>query len=185
MKLCVQRSRRRMAILRCRIHPRMELDFRQIMASNWNEAQLHEAVKREYQCPFQLKEGPLLAGPPVHDQRYRSRLSHDLAPHHFRRLVAVVAARRVQFALPPTEPGETAVLSSLSTTYSDFVRWQTELQHSERGEELWQYWRDRLKGDLVAPDLPLDYPRPERPNHQGASLKFRVPRDLSQRLRDW
>ena len=80
--------------------------------------------------------------------------------------------------------GETPVLPSLTATYSDFVRAQTELQHSERGEQLWQYWSERLKGDLVAPDLPHDFPRPDRPSMKGASHKFRIPTELSGKLRE-
>jgi hypothetical protein len=46
------------------------------------------------------------------------------------------------------------------------------------------YWSRQLKGDLVAPDLPLDYPRPDRPSMKGASYKFRIPQQLSGQLRD-
>ncbi len=169
---------------RCRIHPRMELDFRQISAAAWDESQLHEAVKREYQHPFALKEGPLL--------RIRlftiDELNHVflMTLHHiiFDAWSLWLVQDEFNTLYRQQSRGETAVLPSLSATYSDFVRWQTELQHSERGEELWQYWRDRLKGELIAPDLTIDFPRPERPNHQGASLKFRVPRELSRRLRE-
>ena len=124
-------------------------------------------MKREYLHPFNLKEGPLL----------RVRLfTLNESDHVFLMTLHHIVFDAWSLWLLQDEfdtlyrhqsQGETAVLPSLSTTYSDFVRWQTELQHSERGEELWQYWRDRLKGDLVAPDLPIDFPRPNVPVTKG------------------
>ena len=169
---------------RCRIHSHIEFDFRQISAAEGDESQLHDAVKREYVQPFDLQEGPLL--------RVRlftlSDTSHVflMTLHHivFDAWSLWLLQDEFQQLYRQNCHGETPVLPALATTYSDFVRGQLELQHSERGEQLWRYWSDRLKGNLVTPDLPLDYPRPDRPRLTGASHKFRVPKELATRLRD-
>src|SRR5262249_32629963 len=61
------------------------------------------------------------------------------------------AARRAgrPAALPPPPP-----------SYADFtLRQERELAGPE-GESLWDYWRERLRGDLPVLDLPADRPRP-------------------------
>jgi len=169
---------------RCRIHSQREVDFRQIDASGWAASQLHETAQREHMRPFDLKDGPLL--------RVRLFTTADddhvflMTLHHivFDAWSLWLLQEEFDALYRHQSQGETAVLASLTASYSDFVRWQTQLQHGQRGEQLWQYWRNRLEGDLVAPDLPLDYPRPERPGHEGASHKFRVPVHLSARLRE-
>ncbi len=169
---------------RCRIHSRRELDFRQITAASWDAEQVREAIRYEYLQPFDLHDGPLM--------RVRlftiSETEHVflMTLHHiiFDAWSLWLLQDELQWLYRKHVEGETPVLPSLTATYSDFVRAQTELQHSERGEQLWQYWSERLKGDLAAPDLPHDYPRPDRPSMKGASHKFRIPTQLSGKLRE-
>ena len=170
---------------RCRIHSHGDLDFRQITASGWDETQLHEAVKREYLHPFNLKEGPLL--------RVRLFTLNDsnhvflMTLHHivFDAWSLWLLQDEFDTLYRHQSQGETAVLPSLSARPTRILYAGRPNSSTVSGESnLWQYWRDRLQGDLIAPDLPIDFPRPERPNHQGASHKFRVPHELSQRLRE-
>jgi amino acid adenylation domain-containing protein len=168
---------------RCRIHSHMELDFRQLFAAAWDTEQVHEAVRCEYLQPFALHDGPLMRvrlftiSPSEHI--FLMTLHHII----FDAWSLWLLQDEFQLLYRKHLAGETPVLPSLTATYSDFVREQTELQHSERGEQLWQYWSERLKGDLVAPDLPHDFPRPDRPSMKGASHKFRIPAELAANLR--
>lgn len=169
---------------RCRIHAQMATDFRQLKSTGWEPSQLQASVTREYLRPFNLKDGPLL--------RIRLFTTADddhvflMTLHHiiFDAWSLWLVQDEFDTLYRNQSQGEVGVLPALTAGYSDFVRWQNELQHSERGEKMWEYWRERLQGDLIAPDLPIDFPRPERPNHEGASHKFRVPRELTAGLRE-
>ncbi len=160
-----------------------EPDVRIVAASEWSEAELKQQVKDAYEEPFDLHGGPLL----------RVRLFHRgdqdwvflLALHHivfdawslwlvldeFRQLYAQYAG------------GELALLPTPAARYTDFVHEQQNLQHSQRGEELWKYWRERLQGPLPMLELPTDRPRPLSTRLCGASHAFEIPKELTSQLR--
>jgi amino acid adenylation domain-containing protein len=169
---------------RCQVHPQAEVDFRQESVAGWDDTQIRDAVQHEYELPFDLTQGPLM----------RIRLfTRDERDHVFLMTLHHIIFDAWSLWLVQDEfqqlyrkrlLGETTVLPSVATCYADFVRAQTELQRSERGEQLWQFWSQRLRGTVAAPELPLDYPRPDRPSQRGATHKFRIPPDLSRRLRE-
>jgi amino acid adenylation domain-containing protein len=167
-----------------RVCARGDLDFRQISANDWDETELREAVLREYKQPFQLADSPLL--------RVRlfsvSETDHVLlmVVHHivFDAWSLWLVQDEFRSLYHQHAGGPTALLPALQAHYSDFAREQQELQRNERGRQLWEYWQNRLAGELTAPDLPLDHPRSDRSGRRGATHRFRVPRELATRLRD-
>ena len=169
---------------RGRIHAQAQLDFRQVPAADWDDEQIFRAVQQEYAAPFDLTAGPLMR------IRLFTRGERDhvflMTLHHiiFDAWSLWLIQDEFQLLYRKQVQGETAVLPSLTSSYADFVRAQAALPHSERGEKLWQYWSQRLRGTLTAPELPLDFPRPDRPSHRGATHKFRIPPDLSRRVRE-
>ena len=52
------------------------------------------------------------------------------------------------------------------------------------GQEHWDYWRERLGGDLPVLNLPVDHPRPRVATSHGATHRFRLPDPLAGRLRE-
>ncbi|MBN6037279.1 non-ribosomal peptide synthetase [Amycolatopsis sp. 195334CR] len=68
--------------------------------------------------------------------------------------------------------------------YADFVDWQRELVASPEGDRLWNYWRERLSGELPVLALPGDRPRPAVQSFRGASRVFGIGRELTERLKE-
>ncbi|UZW58432.1 non-ribosomal peptide synthetase [Lysobacter enzymogenes] len=66
--------------------------------------------------------------------------------------------------------------------YADFADWQQRLLTPERERSLLTHWRERLSGAPAVHSLPLDYPRPERPDHRGGHHAFVLPAALVARL---
>lgn len=170
--------------LQRRVSNNMLPDFAVVEANDANDASLNEMVRKEYQRPFDLASGPLIRTRlfKVNDQDYVFLIvlhhiifdawSLWIVQEEFHKLC-------VQFG-----GGEPAELTTPSATYTDFVKEQSELIESARGQELLDYWRNELSGDLPILNLPLDYPRPQRPGLRGSSHRFRIPSELSSRLRD-
>ncbi len=168
---------------RC-IHARRKLDFRQIAAADWDQSRLQRAVLEEYQRPFDLRNDTLL----------RVRLfSVSDAEHVFLMTLHHIVFDAWSLWLLQDEfrllyqqftGGETALLPALESRYSDFAAAQQDLQTSEQGKRLWHYWQNRLAGELAPLELPFDRPRVERTRRRGATHRFRVPRELSWKLRD-
>ncbi|MBE9229966.1 amino acid adenylation domain-containing protein, partial [Phormidium sp. LEGE 05292] len=67
-------------------------------------------------------------------------------------------------------------------SYTDFVRWQSEMLSDERGEKHWQYWKKQLAGDLPILNLLPDKPRPPLQTYQGESYLLRLDEQLIQKL---
>ncbi|MBL8103446.1 MAG: amino acid adenylation domain-containing protein, partial [Anaerolineales bacterium] len=60
-------------------------------------------------------------------------------------------------------------LPKLQACYADFVRWQAAMLESPRGEKLWEYWQNKLSGELPALNLPTDRPRKAMQTYHGDS----------------
>src|SRR5205085_11763583 len=151
-----------------RVHEPFELRFRQEDARHWSEAQLDERLTEEADRPFDLERGPLLR---VH-LFTRSSDEHILllAAHHiivdFWSLALLM--HELGLLYRAEQSSARSALPTLSSSYSDFVRWQEELLSSDEGEKHWAYWRSQLSGELSVLNLPSDRPRPPAQTFRGA-----------------
>lgn len=148
-----------------------------------SEADLFHHVEKSYQQPINLEEGPLL----------RSYLFKRSDTDHVLLLVAshisldgwsywILLDELKQLYAANCE-GRSISLPPLAATYTDFTRWQRELLSGPEGEELWQYWKNELSGELPVLNLPLDRPRPTQRRSRGAGIDFVLDREDSQSLR--
>ena len=145
-------------------------------AAGWNDGEVRDSVLREAYRPLDLKRGPLLRAGLWH------RGADDwvvwLAIHH---IIADFVSLAVLFTdlgkLYRAEiSGSPAGLAPLAASYADYVDWQECMLAGERGERLWEYWRQCLAGDLPTLDLPTDRPRPPVQSHAGSSTLLRLGR---------
>jgi amino acid adenylation domain-containing protein/non-ribosomal peptide synthase protein (TIGR01720 family) len=77
----------------------------------------------------------------------------------------------------------TTMPGTLALEYRDYVRRQSAMLHGDDGESLFRYWRDTLRGDLPALDLPLDRPRPPVQTFRGRSRRFLIDTHIHTSLR--
>ncbi|HEX3587980.1 MAG TPA: amino acid adenylation domain-containing protein, partial [Pseudonocardiaceae bacterium] len=75
-----------------------------------------------------------------------------------------------------------ARLPALAVQYADFAVWQRDWLRGDVLDEQLTYWARQLDG-LEPVELPTDRPRPAIRTGRGASLAFKVPTDVSDRLR--
>ena len=167
----------------CCVPAHGKVDFRELLLPGGSESQLREAVRNEYRRPFDLAKGPLFRARLFSvDQRQHVLL---FTLHHivfdFWSLWLILDEFRQLYAQRTT--GTTALLPAPTASYFDFVRQQQEALTSERGERLWEYWSERLAGDLEPIELPCDFKRPDRVSLLGATHHFRIPNQLSVQLR--
>src|SRR5947209_7511933 len=166
-----------------RVHERFELGFRQEDARHWSEAQLDERLTEEADRPFDLERGPLLRV----NLFTRSSDEHILllAAHHiivdFWSLALLM--HELGLLYRAEQSGARATLPTLSSSYSDFVRWQEGLLSSEEGEKHWAYWRSQLSGELPVLNLPTDRPRLPAQTFRGASEPFRLSAATARQLK--
>ena len=166
-----------------RARPRGDVRVREIDASGFTDAELHEAIREQAQRPFDLKTDATLRVALFH----RSPTSHVMLlalPHIVSDLwsfiVLIDELRDVYFA---EKTDETADLKPLGSAYEDYVRGQRRMLDGEAGEKHWQYWREELAGEPPVLDLPTDHARPPMQTFRGASVAAQVSSDLTGRLK--
>ncbi|HYG61206.1 MAG TPA: amino acid adenylation domain-containing protein, partial [Thermoanaerobaculia bacterium] len=78
--------------------------------------------------------------------------------------------------------GRPSPLPPLPVQYADFTLWQREWLQGEVLQAELDHWRRRL-ADPPPPDLPADRPRPAAQSFRGGTLRFAIPRQLTEELR--
>jgi amino acid adenylation domain-containing protein len=152
-------------------------------AAAWGEDQLAAHLEEESVRPFDLERGPLLR------VALYARATDDhvllLTMHHIvtdfwslgvmlDELGALYAARRAGHParLPPPAP-----------PYAELARWQERELAGAAGEALWDWWRERLAGELPVLDLPTDRPRPRVQGTAGRAHRLQLGEPLASEVR--
>ncbi|NEO72662.1 non-ribosomal peptide synthetase [Moorena sp. SIO3H5] len=166
------------------LHQHQELDFLQIDASSWSEEELNKKVVEAHRHPFNLETEPVMR------VRWFTCSEQDhimlLTIHHIAldgwscNLIAKELPQLYQAQLNGLE----ASLPPLQYSYQDYVSWQKELVEGEEGEQLWNYWQQRLGGELPVLNLPIDKPRPPIQTDNGGSYPFKLSEKLTEQLKE-
>lgn len=80
--------------------------------------------------------------------------------------------------------GESADLTPLRSSYTDFARWRNEALAGSEGERHWNYWHDQLSGELPILNLPADRPRKPIQTYRGETQHLHINNELTQKLKD-
>lgn len=165
------------------VHEQMSVFFKTADAANWNMNDLNERLNQVIHQPFDLEKGPLIR---IH---ILSKSSDDhflaLSIHHIisdlwslatmlRELGILYAAESADRKLSLTPP---------KISYTDYVNWQNDLLAGATGELLWQYWQNKLSGDLPTLHLPTDRPRSSFQIYKGAIHTIPIDEELTRNIR--
>ncbi|RCJ25078.1 hypothetical protein A6770_28095 [Nostoc minutum NIES-26] len=160
-----------------------------IDASSWSEDQLKENIFAIADHPFNLEKDAVLRV----NLFTLSEKEHILllTMHHiagdmwsFDLLLSEFQALYTK-EIEQANQEQTEVADSFSSnkSYTDFVHWQSEMLSSSRGEKLWQYWQQKLAGELPILNLLPDKPRPPVQTYRGASHIIKLDEQLTQKLK--
>jgi len=136
-----------------------------------DESELDQWVQAEIDRPFDLRTGPvlrltLLARP---DDHVLLLTVHHIAVD-FWSIDIILDELRALYA------AEHGALSPEATAdrYVDYAAQQSRMLAGPEGERLWEYWHERLGGELPTLALPTDRPRPAIQTYDGALHRFSV-----------
>ncbi len=160
-----------------RIHPTMPAFFIEEDLQNADETTVRERLQQEVQSYFDLENGPLM-------RIYLfKRAENDyillFVMHHIVTDIWSQAVLLDELSQIFEHYGDPSVLPPIEADYTDFVAWQDELLKSEKGEQLFQYWKQKLAGDLPVLNLPTDRPRPPVQTFKGSTETLWLPTELS------
>ncbi|MFC5720644.1 amino acid adenylation domain-containing protein [Streptomyces gamaensis] len=161
----------------------LPLDDLSALGERERAARLDELLRAETATPFDLRRGPLLRARLVRldaDDHVLSLCLHHIVTDGWS---SSVIAHDLEAMYRARLAGTRADLPELAVQYADFAVWQREHLSGERAEEQIAYWRERLAG--VPPlELPTDRRRPAVATKNGAIVDFRIPEDVTARLKE-
>ncbi|WP_414541455.1 amino acid adenylation domain-containing protein [Nostoc sp. CCY0012] len=166
------------------VHEYQKVDFENIDASAKNEDELISQVIAAYQRPFDLEKGNLLRVNlfTCSKDNYVILLTiHHIVIDGFSLGIILDELRSLYEA---ENTGRVISLPAIKYQYQDFVQWQRNILASSVGDELWNYWREKLAGELPILKLPTDRPRPPIQSYRGASHTFELNQELTSQLRE-
>jgi amino acid adenylation domain-containing protein len=74
-------------------------------------------------------------------------------------------------------------LPPLKVQYKDYSEWQNNCTQSERINAQKEYWLKQFAGEIPVLDFPTDYPRPTVLNSEGDQVRFRLDRELANKIK--
>lgn len=158
--------------------------FHALDASDWSEDQLQRDFTERAREVFDLERGPLLRV--VLYRHAEARTTLLFCAHHIEIdfwslaiFITELEACYRDFALNREHR-----FSELCHAYVDYVALQKQYLQSAACETDWEYWRDRLEGELPIIALPVDRARPKRSSHAGASVAIRLDPETSRALKN-
>ncbi|MGB3193282.1 MAG: amino acid adenylation domain-containing protein, partial [Limnoraphis sp.] len=165
------------------VHQDPELDFLQIDASAWDKKQLTAKVIEAHQTLFDLENGPIMRVrwfTCSEDEHILLLTIHHIACDRWSIDVLIQEFAQLYQA---QQTHQEIDLPPLKQSYEDYVRWQQKILSGSQGEQLWNYWREKLSGELPSLNLPTDKPRPPVQTYNGASYEFKLSPQLTEQLK--
>ena len=159
------------------------ISFQQEETAHLDETAFAQYLREETGRPFDLTAGPLLRTKLF--QRRPNEYVLLFVAHH---MVAdfwsmALLINELGILYQAQTAGLSARLTPLSTTYVDYSSWQENLLAEAKGEQLWHYWEKQLSGAQTILSLPSSRPRPPVQTHAGANERFRIDKELTEKLK--
>jgi acyl-CoA synthetase (AMP-forming)/AMP-acid ligase II/acyl carrier protein len=167
-----------------RVHDSLPAHFEEVDATSWSDAVWQQWVAEQAHHPFNLGEGPLLRVSLLsrsEDEHVLLVVAHHIIVDFWSLAVLLGEMGRLYEA---ESKGLAANLARLPLQYTDYVRRQTEMLEGGEGERLWNYWEQQLGGEVPAPELPYDRPRPPVQTYRGATHAFKLSAELTRGLKE-
>ncbi len=165
------------------VHTQPAVDLKVLDAAGLSDDDLRVRVQDEYSQPFDLQTGPLFRVRVFEQSKEAYVLL--MVFHHiiFDASSLWVLQSELQQLYHAEKTGTAGLLPALNVTYSDFVKWQRELPHTEIGETQWKYWQAQLEGDPAPGELPWSFPRHRLGERDGATCSVHLDQELSSAIR--
>lgn len=171
-----------------KVNPNQSLDFQVMETSDWTQDKIDGWISENADRPFNLQQGPILRAnvlTSAQDNLIKNPILL-LTTHHiavdFRGFEIIIEELELLYQAYKTgiEPN----LPPLKKQYKNYVEWEAKKFISPQTEEHWNYWQQKLAGDLPVLNLPTDKLRPPIQSYVGKTFDFILDRQTSEGLRE-
>ncbi len=164
------------------IRENLEIDWEEIDASSWNNAELNEQLSERLKLPFNLENGGV----------FRACLFSISATENILLLTLhQIAGDRESLLILVDEfvtiyesqiNNTSSNLLPLNTTYADYIDRELGFLNSSEGKQIGDYWQEKLGGELPILELPTNFSRPSMRTYNGTSLRSTINSQLNQKV---
>jgi len=167
-----------------KVHAQVPLPVHEEDAADWTEEKLHAYLEDTALRSFDLENE--VAFRLVLLQRSPRETILQVSFHHIITDFWSMAllGSEIMALYVAEKRGEPPNLPTLRVSHTDFARWRNETLGGSEGERHWDYWREKLSGELPVLNLPADRPRPPVQTYRGATLHLQIDAELTQKLKD-
>ncbi len=165
------------------VHESTAVCFQIEDASQWSAEAFDRYLVEDAHRPFDLEHGPLLRVKLLR----RAKHEHVLlfAAHHI--IVDFwslgVLLHELGQLYQACVDGVPVTLPPFALQYTDHVREEFEMLSGARGEQLWNYWKEQLAGELPILELPANRTRPPVQSYRGHSYSFKLSAELTESIK--
>lgn len=146
------------------------------------QEEMHYQVSEEAKMPFHLDQGPLMRTTLIKMGEAEHILMVTM--HH---IISdgwsiSILIRELGMLYESIVRGQANPLSELTFQYYDYVEWQHKWLEGEVLNSQLDYWKKQLSGQLPFLQLPTNYPRPTIQTYEGATIRFSLPKNISENI---
>ncbi|MCU0285416.1 MAG: condensation domain-containing protein, partial [Acidobacteria bacterium] len=159
-----------------RIHEKIEFNI------EYNEAKWEtdfDSHLKNFLRPFNLNKAPLIRVKVI-DSGLKYLLMIDM--HHI--INDGVSSMILLKDFNALFRNREAELPALRIQYKDYAEWQNSDRQKSKLKQQEQYWLEQFAGDIPVLDIPTDYPRPTLRSTAGDIVKWDIPEELTDPIRD-
>ncbi|MBF0450080.1 MAG: amino acid adenylation domain-containing protein [Candidatus Magnetomorum sp.] len=169
---------------RQKINKHLEVEFKEIDLRDQDNNKIiaKEIAKEESNCPYDLKNGPLL-------KIGLLWLSNDchvilMNIHHIicDGWSLGVLENEILFLYKSFVHDKKIELPPLNIQYRDYTAWQNKILSDENVKAHQHYWHDKLSGELPVLNLPMDHQRGSVQTYNGNTLSHIFTKELTSKL---
>lgn len=168
------------------IHDTVEINLPLVDISDLPEDERKEKAavlaKEEAATPFDLAKGPLFRVQLVRlaEQEHLALINlHHIITDGWSSGVLIQEIARLYNAFIKEEPSP---LPDLPVQYADYAAWQRNWLQGEVLEKQLAFWKEYIGQNPPVLELPTDNPRPAMQTFNGRSIRWDLPKDLSQKV---
>jgi amino acid adenylation domain-containing protein len=153
-------------------HAVIKVDFTD--AQDWDDETLDTKLRDVMFCPFDLTKAPLLRVTVIrrtlHDHLVILSIHHIVTDMWSVALLLSQVSKNYKMYLQGEEPP----FKKPRATYADHVQWQEDMLAGEEGQGHFQYWQEKLAGELPVLNLVTEKIRPPYQTDRGKSTFMRI-----------
>jgi len=161
----------------------VEIDWEEIDASSWNNAELNEQLSVRLKLLFNLETGGVFRA---------SLFSVSVTENILLLTLHQIAGDRESLLILLDEfvtiyeskvNDISSSLLPLNTTYTDYIDGELEFINSSSGKQVGDYWQEKLGDELPILELPTSFSRPSMRTYNGAALRTTINSQLNQKIK--